>query len=196
MLDDKDILFARSGATVGKSFLYKKEYGVSAFAGYLIRAKVNPKIALPEFVYAVTLSKFYELWKDRIFIQSTIQNISAERYNNLPVPLPPLAEQREILQFVADKIKAIEDLIDNFKRYITALLELKKSLISDVVTGKMDVRGIEVPEYEYVAEDVPNSETIEAIAEVAEMEAHPENYRSYGTFQELLDDVTADSPSH
>lgn len=44
ILKDKDILLARSGATVGKSFLYKKEYGIAAFAGYLIKATVNEKL--------------------------------------------------------------------------------------------------------------------------------------------------------
>lgn len=153
ILDDKDILFVRSGATVGKSFLYKKEYGVSAFAGYLIRAKVNSEIAFPEFVYAVTLSQFYELWKDRIFIQSTIQNISAEQYNNLPVPIPPLEEQTKILQSIAEKVKGIETLIANFKRHISGLMDLKNRLIADVVTGKIDVRDVAIPEYEFVGEE-------------------------------------------
>ena len=48
ILRDGDILFARSGATVGKSFFYTMEYGLAAFAGYLIRAKINQDMALPE----------------------------------------------------------------------------------------------------------------------------------------------------
>ena len=41
ILHDKDILLARSGATAGKAFLYRVEYGFSAFAGYLIRARLK-----------------------------------------------------------------------------------------------------------------------------------------------------------
>ena len=44
ILEDDDILFARSGATVGKAFIYKKEYGKSAFAGYLIKASTNNRV--------------------------------------------------------------------------------------------------------------------------------------------------------
>lgn len=51
ILQDGDLLFARSGGTVGKSFLYKQSYGNAAFAGYLIRAVVNRTIAVPEYVY-------------------------------------------------------------------------------------------------------------------------------------------------
>lgn len=153
ILEENDLLFARSGATVGKSFIYKKEYGAAAYAGYLIRAKVNTRKALPEYVYAVTLSKFYELWKDRIFIQATIQNISADKYNNLPVPLPPLKEQEEIVRIVAEKTQAIETAIDKTKQYVKELVAFKDCLISDAVTGKIDVRGIEIPEYDFVDEN-------------------------------------------
>ena len=54
ILQDGDLLFARSGGTVGKSFLYKQSYGNAAFAGYLIRAVVNRTIAVPEYVYYYT----------------------------------------------------------------------------------------------------------------------------------------------
>ena len=49
ILKTNDILFARSGATVGKSFLYKSSNGLACFAGYLIRARLNEKIVSPFF---------------------------------------------------------------------------------------------------------------------------------------------------
>ena len=121
--------------------------------------------------------------------------VNSETILNIEMPYPPYNEQVQIADYIERISIEKEKVIHNIEARIAALKELKVRLISDVVTGKIDIRGIEVPEYEYVAEDVPNSETMEAIAEVAEMQAHPENYRSYGTFQELLDDVTADSPS-
>lgn len=150
MLEDNDILFARSGATVGKSFIYKKKYGISAFAGYLIRAKIDTNKALPEFVYAITLSKFYELWKNKIFVQATIQNISAEKYNNLPIPLPPIEEQKAIVDYIKAAFPKYDIAIANLQKGIDTLEEYKTKLIADVVTGKIDVRGIEIPEYEFV----------------------------------------------
>jgi len=88
ILQDGDLLFARSGGTVGKSFLYKQSYGNAAFAGYLIRAVVNRTIAVPEYVYYYTNSSIYDTWKNSIFIQSTIQNIGADRYSNMPIIVP------------------------------------------------------------------------------------------------------------
>ena len=49
LLDDQDILFARSGATAGKTFIYSKEIGTSIFAGYCIRFKFDSKKVLPQF---------------------------------------------------------------------------------------------------------------------------------------------------
>lgn len=134
LLYDNDILFARSGATVGKTFLFKKEYGKAAFAGYLIRARIDAKKANPEFIYWFTLSKYYEIWKDRIFIQSTIQNISAEKYNNLSVPVPPTDEQNTIAKFLDDKVSQIEKLISIRQRQIIDLSDLKKAIINKAVT--------------------------------------------------------------
>ena len=57
ILEDKDILFARSGATVGKAFIYKNKYGRCAYAGYLIRAQLSSNYC-PEFVYYYT-QKFF-----------------------------------------------------------------------------------------------------------------------------------------
>ena len=150
--------------------------------------------------------KFYEyVFRSHIWVE---QFANASRgigsgFNRLYTPqfgaiytvYPEIDEQCRIADFLDCKVSQLNIALTKIQDKIRLLEELKARLISDVVTGKIDVRGIEVPEYEYVAEDVPNSETMEAIAEVTEMQAHPENYRSYATFQELLDDVTADSPS-
>lgn len=146
ILKENDILLARSGATVGKSFLYKSEYGPAAFAGYLIKATINSNLALAEYIYQITLSEYYEVWKDRIFIQSTIQNISAEKYNNLPIVLPPLNEQTKIINYINQKNNYIEDALENTEKCIKALIEMKNHIIFDAVTGKIDVRDIKIPE--------------------------------------------------
>jgi len=61
LLKDEDILFARSGATVGKTFIYSETYGNACFAGYLIKYEANKDKVLPKYVYYYTLSRFYEL---------------------------------------------------------------------------------------------------------------------------------------
>lgn len=139
ILNDEDILFARSGATVGKAFFYKKEYGRAAFAGYMIRAKINRNITLPQYVYFSTMSAGYERWKETTMTQATIQNISAARYNEYVIPVPSLKEQIEIVQFVERMNKKINELISDKSELIANLDSYKKSLIYEVVTGKRRV---------------------------------------------------------
>ena len=157
-MKDGDILLARSGATVGKSFLYLKDYGRAGFAGYLIRARFDERKVLPKFIYYYTLSTSYEEWKNQIFIQATIQNISAEKYANLPVPVPPLTEQEEIVKYLDVKCKDIDELIGVLKKQIRVLQDLKYRFISDVVTGKIDVRKEIIPEYEAVNDELDEEE--------------------------------------
>jgi hypothetical protein len=86
LLQDGDLLFARSGATSGKSFLYNKDWGICAYAGYLIRARLNQSKAVPQFVRHFTSSISYWQWLSSIYIQATIQNVSAEKYADLQIP--------------------------------------------------------------------------------------------------------------
>ena len=137
-MNDNDVLFARSGATVGKAFIYKTEYGRAAFAGYLIRATVNKRIE-PEFLFLYTQSSIYEEWKKQIFVQATIQNIGADRYRELPVVIPPIEEQQEIIRYLHGELKEIDSLIERKELLFTELESYKKSLIFEYVTGKKEV---------------------------------------------------------
>lgn len=139
LLDDGDILLARSGATAGKSFYYKSEYGRSAFAGYLIRAKINSDKALPKYIYYTTLGAGYDMWRSSTLIQSTIQNISAARYNEYIIALPSIPEQRKIVSFLDKMCSSIDDLIAEKNALIAELESYKKSLIFEAVTGKRKV---------------------------------------------------------
>lgn len=150
ILEDGDILLARSGATVGKAFLYKKCYGLSAYAGYLIRAKFDNSRILPEYFMYFTNSSTYLDWKNSVFIQATIQNISAEKYGYLPIPLPSIDEQKRIVNELDLICKYMDSLVEIKYKEIHALQELKAVIISDVVTGKIDVRNVTIPEYEHV----------------------------------------------
>ncbi len=133
LLKDNDILFARSGATVGKSFIYKSKYGISAFAGYLIKASIKETVS-PDFIYYYTLGSHYDLWKDRVFTQATIQNIGADKYSNLLISIPSLSEQQKIASFLDEKCTETDSLISELKKQIDTLEEYKKSIITETVT--------------------------------------------------------------
>jgi len=133
ILEDNDILFARSGGTVGKAFIYKSKYGRSAFAGYLIRAQIN-KENNPWYVHYFTQSSAYEEWKKKIFIQATIQNIGADRYSLLEIPLPPLPEQEKIADYLDKVCGEVDEMIALQEKMIEELKAYKQSIITEAVT--------------------------------------------------------------
>lgn len=104
LLNDGDILFARSGATVGKTFQYKCKYGKCIYAGYLIRLIPNINIVLPSYIFGFTKSAYYRSFVAKAQNAVAQPNINAKQYSDLSIPLPPLSLQ----QSFAEKIEAIE----------------------------------------------------------------------------------------
>ena len=89
----------------------------------------------------------------------------SDDFNTIVLPVPPLDEQAEIMEYIVefrDKAKKYEDTLT---QEISSLQELKARLISDTVTGKIDVRGIQIPEYEFAEEniDTENDESMEGM---------------------------------
>lgn len=142
LLKDRDILFARSGATVGKAYQFKlslsneREY---CFAGYLIKAEPDYKKVLSDFLYLYTQSGSFLSWKESIFNKATIENIGADKYSELFVPLPPLSEQTQIVTHLETLSTKTDQAIRLKEQQIEQLKQYKTSLINDVVTGKVRV---------------------------------------------------------
>ena len=104
LLAEGDILFARSGATVGKTYLHKRNENPCIYAGYLIRLRPNEKLVLPNYVYYYTKSNYYKSFicaNQRVVAQP---NINAKQYGDLELPLPPLSLQH----LFAQRIEQIE----------------------------------------------------------------------------------------
>ena len=104
LLNDGDILFARSGATVGKTFLYTPKYGRCIYAGYLIRYIPDKKVVLPLYVFALTKTTYYKSFISNSQRAVAQPNINAKQYGDLQIPLPPLSLQQEF----AKRIELIE----------------------------------------------------------------------------------------
>ena len=99
VLHDNDLLIARSGNTVGKSYIHKAKFvsDVCFFAGYLIRFKINSNIILPDYVYIFTKLSVFGNWikvTQRVTGQPNINGVSL---SNLFIPVPPIGEQTRIL---------------------------------------------------------------------------------------------------
>ena len=137
-----DVLLARSGATVGKAFFVDEDEvtGTSCHAGYLIRARLNHSLLSGAFFFLFTQSAAFARWKDVTLITATIPNIGADKYADLPVPVPPTSEQEEILEFFSSSVATIKRAVQRATVKIARLHEYRTRLIADVVTGKLDVR--------------------------------------------------------
>src|SRR5690625_1430711 len=115
LLQKGDILFARSGATVGKTY-YHSNNDEACFAGYLIRFRGDKEKIHPKFVYYYTQTASYKNWIKGNTIQATIENISAEKYSNLIITLPIKKHQDKIVKYLDIKIFQIDSLISDKKR--------------------------------------------------------------------------------
>jgi type I restriction enzyme, S subunit len=140
LLKNDDFLFARSGATVGKAVVYSKTWGACCFAGYLIRLRPDKAIVVPAFLRYYTASSLYKNHINESTIQATIQNVSAEKYANFIVLTPPLAEQQAIVAFLDRKTAEIDTTVGIIKAQNEKLRQYRQALISEAVTGKIDVR--------------------------------------------------------
>ncbi|MGP9039414.1 restriction endonuclease subunit S [Cytobacillus kochii] len=156
MLKKGDILLARSGATVGKGYIHK-DNSEACFAGYLIRYRPDIKNVIPKLAYYFTKIQPYYDWIKENTIQATIQNVSAEKYANLVMPIPPMKEQEHIVQFLDYKTSEIDSLIADKEKLIELLEEKRQAIITEAVTkginpdAKMKDSGVdwigEIPEH-------------------------------------------------
>ena len=118
----------------GGTFLYDKSWGACAYAGYLIRARVDHEHVTPEFVSYFSDSHAYASWLRTVAIQATIENVNAERYARMPLPLPPLDEQRAIAAFLDRETERIDALVAKKRLLIERLEEYRTALITRTVT--------------------------------------------------------------
>ena len=106
----------------------------------------------------ITTEYFKHLAKSKVFIELLKQcvtgiregqNIDYTKLKGIRIPVPPIEEQIKIAAY----LDSIDASIDARIKEISLLKKYKASISSDIVTGKIDVRGIEIPEYEFVDED-------------------------------------------
>lgn len=137
LLSDGDILFARSGATVGKSFIYRPSWGAACFAGYLIRFRCDLRRALPDYLNLYAQSSAYWHQVSTGTIQATIQNFSAEKYADIFVPLPPMKVQEEIVATLTKELSRFDALTSQIRSSLTLMKERRAALITAAVTGQI-----------------------------------------------------------
>ena len=136
LINDGDILFARTGATVGKSYLVKGLQDKAIYASYLIRVQTFNEI-LPEYVKYFFESGFYwdQIQKDSVGIGQP--NVNGTTLSQLALPIPPINEQHRIVNELGSWLNII-DAIDNGKTELQIAIKQAKSKILDLaIHGKL-----------------------------------------------------------
>ena len=124
LLEEGDLLFARTGASVGKTYLYRQYDGTVYFAGFLIRARIEES-ADPEFVYQATLTDAYKKYVAITSQRSGQPGVNAQEYADYQLMLPSRTEQQQI----GMTLRSLDNLITLHQRKLELLRNIKKSLL-------------------------------------------------------------------
>ncbi|ETI87970.1 MAG: Type I restriction modification DNA specificity protein [Clostridium butyricum DORA_1] len=122
-----DILFARTGASVGKTYIYKECDGLVYYAGFLIRAKIREEYN-PGFIFQNTLTKDYEKYISITSQRSGQPGVNAQEYSEYKIMVPNRAEQDKISAY----FRSIDNLITLHQRKLDHLKEQKKALLQQM----------------------------------------------------------------
>lgn len=137
-LHDGEILFARTGASVGKSFIYRESDGLVYYAGFLIRAKVKPEYD-SEFIFQNTLGASYEKYIQITSQRSGQPGVNAQEYAEYTFLVPDYTEQKKIGGF----LRQIDNLITLHQRELEEMKKQKKALMQLLLTGIVRTKGEE-----------------------------------------------------
>jgi len=141
-LEPGDLLFARIGATTGKSLLIR-ECPEAIFASYLIRVRVDSSRVLPEFLFYFTQGDLYWSQVDAAKGGRLKQGINIPVLSSFPLPLPPLPEQKKI----AEILSAVDRAIEEADKAIEKTEKLEQGLMEKLLTegiGHTDFQDTEI----------------------------------------------------
>ena len=102
-------------------YLHRNLLGTYQYAGYLIRFRIDPDKALPEYVFHVSQSDSWQEWISNNSKTGTLTNINAKQYSSFRLPLPPLEVQKEIVAEIEGYQKVIDGaraVVDNYRPHI------------------------------------------------------------------------------
>lgn len=124
LVNERDILLARTGASTGKSYLYNKTDGKLYFAGFLIRANVLEHN--PYFVFAQLHTHRYWKWVSIMSARSGQPGINSQEYSSFPIYTTSIQEERKIsklLSLLDERIATQSKLIEDLKKLKSAIID-------------------------------------------------------------------------
>ncbi len=141
ILKDNDIVFARTGATVGKTYLYNPNDGLLVYAGFLICFSINTQKAISYYVKTYTDTSTYWNWVKIISQRSGQPGINAIEFSSIQLPIPPLEEQRKI----AEILETWDEAIEKQSKLIEKLELRKRGIMQRLLTGRTRLPGFTTP---------------------------------------------------
>lgn len=132
-LKQGDILFARTGASVGKTYIYKESDGLVYYAGFLIRGHVKDEYS-PEFVFQNTLTADYDKFIRITSQRSGQPGVNAQEYASYQIAIPTLAEQKEIGAYFS----TLDHLITLHQHKLFCAKNVMKYITTDINTPKKE----------------------------------------------------------
>ena len=124
LLKPNDIVFARTGASVGRSYFYDGRDGELVYAGFLIKYSLDSTKVNPKLLKFYTHSQVYYDWIQTVDNGATRGNINAQTYASMPVLLPDRNKQDEIVSILS----SLDDKIDLLNRENATLEAMAETL--------------------------------------------------------------------
>ena len=129
LVNNRDILLARTGASTGKSYLYKKSDGKLYYAGFLIRANVTTHD--PYFVFSQLHTHRYWRWVSIMSARSGQPGINSQEYSSFPIYTTSIEEESKI----AKLLSLLDERIATQNKIIEDLKELKSAIINYAINS-------------------------------------------------------------
>ena len=126
LVNNRDILLARTGASTGKSYLYKKSDGKLYYAGFLIRANVTTHD--PYFVFSQLHTHRYWRWVSIMSARSGQPGINSQEYSSFPIYTTSIEEESKIaklLSLLDERIATQNKIIEDLKKLKSAIIEME-----------------------------------------------------------------------
>lgn len=136
ILCEHDIVFARTGASTGKAYLYDKSDGELVYAGFLIKFSLDSNKVIPEYFKYSLQTEEYKHWVKVMSMRSGQPGINAEEYRLLPITLPNIEGQKKVSNLLKSIDKELK-LLENEKK---VLEKQKNFLTQQLLTGKIRVK--------------------------------------------------------
>jgi len=166
-LAEGDIVFSRRGE-LGRCALVR-----AAEAGWLIgtgsiRARLLPGAVDPSYLIAALQGRWVSDYLSLMSVGATMQSLNTGILSRVPLPLPPIGEQRQIPLFIEGESSRVVEAIEKAQREIDLIREYRTRMIADIVTGKVDVRNVKCEGGSVNEEEFEDIEEVEKAVDLLE----------------------------